>query len=54
MADNPELRAILADFLQALLIEKPDDVHQFAHDFFAPYARKSQPKPSYPSHLVSK
>lgn len=38
MLAHPELRAILADFLQSLLIHKPDDVYQFAHDTFAPFA----------------
>ena len=52
MTENPELRAILADFMQAVLIQKPDDVYAFAKDFFAPFARNSVPKPSYPSHKV--
>lgn len=38
MSAHPELRAILADFLQSLLIHKPDDVYQFARDTFAPFA----------------
>ena len=38
MLQHPELRAILADFLQSLLIHKPDDVYQFARDTFAPFA----------------
>jgi len=38
MLVHPELRAILADFLQSLLIHKPDDVYQFARDTFAPFA----------------
>ena len=54
MADNPELKALLADLLQALIIQKPDNVYQFAHDHFAPFARSSQPKPSFPSDLVKK
>lgn len=41
MAAHPELKAILADFLQSLLIHKPDDVYQFAHDAFAPFAATS-------------
>ena len=38
MSAHPELRAILADFLQSLLIHKPEDVYQFARDTFAPFA----------------
>ena len=32
---HPELQAILADFLQFLLLRKPDDIFDFAKDFFA-------------------
>lgn len=52
MANNPELRAVLADFMQAVLIQKPDDVYAFAGEFFAPFAQNSVPRPSYPSHKV--
>ena len=38
MSAHPELKAILADFLQSLLIHKPDNVYQFARDAFAPFA----------------
>jgi len=38
MSEHPELRAILADFVQSLLIHKPEDVLQFARDTFAPFA----------------
>lgn len=37
MQENPGLKAILADFLQALLIQKPDNVYKFARDFFSPF-----------------
>ena len=43
---------MLADFMQALLIQKPHDVYEFARDFFAPFAKDAVPKPSYPSHHV--
>lgn len=52
MTENPELRAVLADFMQAVLIQKPDDVYVFAKDFFAPFAQNSVPAPSYPSRKV--
>ena len=31
---HPELHALLADFLQFVLLRKPDDVFEFAKDFF--------------------
>ena len=50
MQENPGLKAILADFLQALLIQKPDNVYEFARDFFSPFSPAIPPKPSFPSH----
>ncbi|XP_074659702.1 ciliogenesis-associated TTC17-interacting protein-like [Tubulanus polymorphus] len=38
MRHHPELRALLADFLQFLLLRKPDDVATFAADYFAPFS----------------
>ncbi|XP_039349593.1 ciliogenesis-associated TTC17-interacting protein [Mauremys reevesii] len=40
---HPELRALLADFLQLLLLHKPDDVLTFAAEFFAPFASQHPP-----------
>uniref|UniRef100_A0A8C4YGN5 Ciliogenesis-associated TTC17-interacting protein n=1 Tax=Gopherus evgoodei TaxID=1825980 RepID=A0A8C4YGN5_9SAUR len=40
---HPELRALLADFLQLLLLHKPDDVLTFAAEFFAPFASQRPP-----------
>ncbi|KTG00698.1 hypothetical protein cypCar_00025282 [Cyprinus carpio] len=40
---HPEIKALLADFLQFLLLRKPQDVFSFAHDFFAPFASQSPP-----------
>ncbi|TSK62580.1 Ciliogenesis-associated TTC17-interacting protein [Bagarius yarrelli] len=34
---HPELKALLADFLQMLLLRKPQDVFWFARDFFVPF-----------------
>ncbi|KAM9482308.1 ciliogenesis-associated TTC17-interacting protein [Clarias gariepinus] len=34
---HPELKALLADFLQMLLLRKPQDVFSFARDFFIPF-----------------
>ncbi|XP_026115007.1 ciliogenesis-associated TTC17-interacting protein [Carassius auratus] len=44
---HPEIKALLADFLQFLLLRKPQDVFSFAHDFFAPYASQSPPGKSH-------
>ncbi len=40
---HPELKALLADFLQFLMLRKPQDVFSFARDFFAPFASQSPP-----------
>lgn len=47
---SPELKAILADFVQAVLVHKPDDVFSFAVDFFTPYSSKLSQEPSHLSH----
>ncbi|KAM8806932.1 ciliogenesis-associated TTC17-interacting protein [Eudromia elegans] len=43
MRQHPELRALLADFLQALLLRQPPDPVAFAAGFFAPFARRRPP-----------
>ncbi|CAL1528736.1 unnamed protein product [Lymnaea stagnalis] len=45
MRHHPELRALLADFLQFLLLRKPDDVLAFAANYFAAFST-SMPDPS--------
>ncbi|XP_051562229.1 ciliogenesis-associated TTC17-interacting protein isoform X2 [Myxocyprinus asiaticus] len=40
---HPELKALMADFLQFLLLRKPQDVFSFARDFFAPFSSQSPP-----------
>lgn len=40
---HPELWALLADFLQALLLHQPRDPVSFAAQFFAPFARQQPP-----------
>ena len=35
MRNHPELKALLADFTQFLLLRKPDDVVEFAAEFFS-------------------
>ncbi|KAL5006484.1 hypothetical protein ScPMuIL_015290 [Solemya velum] len=55
MRSHPELKALLADFLQFLLLRKPDDIISFAGDYFSsfsqaiesttPYLTSSAPTP---------
>ena len=49
MQEHPELRALLADFLQSLFILKPENVFKFAQDFFRPYHPDVPHEPSFPS-----
>ncbi|XP_032045951.1 ciliogenesis-associated TTC17-interacting protein [Aythya fuligula] len=46
---HPELAALLADFLQALLLRQPPDPVLFAARFFAPFARRHPPGPPFAS-----
>lgn len=45
MRHHPELKALLADFMQFLLLRKPDDVIQFAAEYFASFS-PSMPSPT--------
>ena len=38
LRQNPEIRALISDFLQFLLLRKPDNVLQFAKEYFLPFA----------------
>uniref|UniRef100_A0A8D2INM2 Ciliogenesis-associated TTC17-interacting protein n=1 Tax=Varanus komodoensis TaxID=61221 RepID=A0A8D2INM2_VARKO len=49
MRRHPELSALLADFLQLLLLRKPDDVVAFAAEFFAPFSVQNPPCRSFQS-----
>lgn len=40
--DNPDLRAIMADFMQSLVSFKPTDVVEFSAKYFAPYSAKTK------------
>uniref|UniRef100_A0A3Q3X4B6 Ciliogenesis-associated TTC17-interacting protein n=1 Tax=Mola mola TaxID=94237 RepID=A0A3Q3X4B6_MOLML len=42
---HPDIRALISDFLQFLLLRKPDDVFQFARDYFLPFASSHPPEP---------
>uniref|UniRef100_A0A8C3PLW8 Ciliogenesis-associated TTC17-interacting protein n=1 Tax=Calidris pygmaea TaxID=425635 RepID=A0A8C3PLW8_9CHAR len=46
---HPELWALLADFLQALLLHQPRDPISFAAQFFAPFARQQPPMARFAS-----
>ncbi|XP_014662124.1 PREDICTED: ciliogenesis-associated TTC17-interacting protein-like [Priapulus caudatus] len=45
MRRHPELKAILADFLQFLLLRKPRDVFAFAADYYASFCHKYPDNP---------
>lgn len=47
MRRHPELRALLADFLQFLLLRKPDDVTGFASEFFGAFSSAAPSAPSF-------
>jgi len=40
MRQHPELKALLADLVQFLLLRKPHDVVEFAADYFSSFATK--------------
>ncbi len=46
LRQHPEIRALTSDFLQFLLLRKPDDVFQFAREYFLPFASHGSPEPS--------
>lgn len=47
MKSHPELKALLADFLQFLLLRKPEDVVAFAADYFASFSASTKPGSAY-------
>ncbi|KAL8183069.1 UNVERIFIED_CONTAM: hypothetical protein K2H54_014023 [Gekko kuhli] len=46
---HPELSNLLADFLQLLLLRKPDDVVTFAAEYFSPFSAQNPPCRSFQS-----
>ncbi|XP_012723820.2 ciliogenesis-associated TTC17-interacting protein [Fundulus heteroclitus] len=38
LREHPEIRALLSEFMQDLLIMKPDNIFQFARDYFIPFS----------------
>ncbi|VDM05189.1 unnamed protein product [Schistocephalus solidus] len=45
--DHPEFVDILKDFLQCILIDKPDDVLNYAADYFTTFSRRQLLPPRY-------
>lgn len=52
LRQHPEIRALISDFLQFLLLRKPDDVFQFAREYFLPFAPDYSPEPSLKAPLL--
>ncbi|KAI5613566.1 ciliogenesis-associated TTC17-interacting protein isoform X1 [Silurus asotus] len=44
---HPEIKALLADFLQMVLLRKPQDVFSFASDFFSAFDSRRPPLSSF-------
>lgn len=49
LTENPQVSALLADFLQAIFIQRPDNVYKFAREFFKPFDPVAPSKPSLPT-----
>ncbi|CAG5896293.1 unnamed protein product [Menidia menidia] len=43
LRQHPEIRALISDFLQFLLLRKPNDVFQFAKEYFIPFSSTHPP-----------
>ncbi|XP_070566321.1 ciliogenesis-associated TTC17-interacting protein-like [Ptychodera flava] len=54
MRHHPELKALLADFLQFLLLRKPDNVVAFAGDYFAAFSSKAPTGSAYATSTEGK
>lgn len=52
LRQHPEIRALISDFLQFLLLRKPDDVFQFAREYFLPFGPDHSPEPSLQAPLI--
>ncbi|XP_028282603.1 ciliogenesis-associated TTC17-interacting protein [Parambassis ranga] len=46
LRQHPEIRALISDFLQFLLLRKPDDVFPFAREYFLPFVSHQLPEPN--------
>ena len=47
--EHPDLRALMADYLQSVVSVKPNDVIAFSAKYFAPYSAKTKPTRLLPS-----
>ena len=43
LADHPEVRALMADYMQSVLSFKPNDVLAFSARYFGSYSTRTQP-----------
>ncbi|KAE8581321.1 hypothetical protein XENTR_v10024745 [Xenopus tropicalis] len=51
---HPEMKVLLADFMQFLLLRKPDDIVDFAAEYFQPFSSTHEPRdPFVSSHHTS-
>ncbi|XP_018408056.1 PREDICTED: ciliogenesis-associated TTC17-interacting protein [Nanorana parkeri] len=50
---HPEMKVLLSDFMQFLLLRKPDDVFTFAAEFFAPFSSAAERGDTFRSSKVS-
>uniref|UniRef100_A0A3Q3Q681 Ciliogenesis-associated TTC17-interacting protein n=1 Tax=Monopterus albus TaxID=43700 RepID=A0A3Q3Q681_MONAL len=50
LRQHPEIRALISDFLQFLLLRKPDNVFQFAREYFQPFASHHTPEQCLKAH----
>lgn len=49
LREHPELKAIVADYMQSVLCFKPENVLEFTNKFFAPYSSKTSSNRLMPS-----
>ena len=43
LSEHPEVRSLMADFMQSVLSAKPDDVLAFSAKHFASYSTRTRP-----------
>ena len=53
MRQHPELRALMADFLQFLLLRKPEDVIAFAAEYFSSFSSRMPGTTAYAESGIS-
>ncbi|XP_075687178.1 ciliogenesis-associated TTC17-interacting protein isoform X2 [Rhinoderma darwinii] len=50
---HPEMKALVGDFLQFLLLRKPDDIVTFAAEFFGPFSSARERSETFRSSTIS-